>query len=240
MKLRSVFLLAAIVSLGLLSGCGSTGVAVVRIIQVSPGTGAIDTFVSNTQVASALTYSNATSYVQVSDGSHTVELTPSGQDNTSLYKQVVAIYANTYLTIFAVNPKSSISELVLTDNNTQPDTGDFKLRVVGVSPSANPVDVYVTAPSTSITNVPATFRNLSYQTAENYLQLPAGSSEVRFTNAGTKTVIADTAAFTPAVGDIDTVALADAPGGGAPYQAYVYVDAEWSNNTINPSAQPSR
>jgi hypothetical protein len=235
MKLRSVLLLFAIGSFGLLSGCGSTGVAILRIIQVSPGTGSIDAFVSNTQVASALTYSNATSYVQVADGSHTVELTKAGQDNTSLYKQVVAIYANTYLTIFAVNPSTSISELVLTDNNTQPDSGDFKLRIVQVSPGAGVVDVYVTAPSSSITNIPATFRNLSYQTAETYLQLTAGSYEVRFTNAGTKTVIADTAAFTPAVGDIDTVALADSPGGGAPYQAYDYVDAEWSNNTINPN-----
>jgi hypothetical protein len=225
----------AAASLALLAGCGSSGVAVVRIIHVAPGTGSIDAFVSDTQVATTLTYGSATQYISVPDGSHTVELTAAGQDNTSLYKQVVAVYANTYLTIFAVNPAASISELVLTDNDTQPDSGDFKLRVVHVSPSANPVDVYVTAPSTSITNVPATFRNLPYQTAEAYLQLGAGSYEVRFTNAGTKTVIADTAAFTPNVGDIYTVALADAPVGGTPYQAYVYTDAEFSNN--NPPTQ---
>jgi hypothetical protein len=236
MRLRSVLLLAAAGGLAMLAGCGSTGVAVVRIIQVSPGTGSIDAFVSDLQVANALTYGTATSYVQISDGSHTVALSPAGQDKTTLYKQVVAVYANTYLTIFAVNPSSSIAELVLTDNDTAPDTGDFKLRIVNVSPSApGPVDVYVTAPSTSITDVPATFRNVSYQTAETYLQLPAGSYEVRFTTAGTKTVIADTAAFTPAVGDIDTVALADAPGGGAPFQAYDYVDATFSNN--NPTTQ---
>ena len=33
------------------------------------------------------------------------------------------------------------------------------------------------------------------------------------------------------LGDGSTVVLADAPTGGAPYQAYNYTDAVWANNT---------
>lgn len=220
----------AVLSLGCLAGCGASGVATVRTIQLSPGTGSIDAFSSNTQIAAALPYGSASSYAQVSSSSHTVALTPAGQDKTILYKQVVEFFTNTNSTLIAVNPASSIAEYVLTDDNTQPDPGDFKLRMVHASPSAGVVDVYVTLPSVDITTVPATFRNLSYQSSEAYLQLTAGSYETRFTVAGTKTVIADTAAVTYAVGNISTVALADAPSGGAPYQAYNYTDATFANN----------
>jgi hypothetical protein len=224
---------AALFALTLLGGCGTTAVSTVRIINVSPGTGAIDSFVGNYQAASNLGYSSATSYVQVSSGGHTVTISPSGQDSTILTKQTVDFYSLNNLTIFAVNPKASISELVFYDNNTEPDPNDFKLRIVHTSPSAGVVDVYVTPPSTSITNVPPTLRNVAYQSASAYLELTAGSYEVRFTVAGTKTVLADTAAVTPAIGDVDTVVIADSPNGGPPYQAYHYVDAQFSNNANN-------
>ena len=204
-----------------------------RTIQLSPGTGSIDAFVDDTQVAVNLPYAAASTYTQVSDGNHSVELSPAGQDKVSLFKQTVDIFTNTNSTIFAVNPAASIAELVLTDDNTQPDTGDFKLRIVNVAPTtaATTVDVYVTAPSVPLTSsIPATFRNLAYSTAETYLQLPAGSYQVRFTTAGTQTVLATTAALTPNVGDIFTVAVADAPVGGTPLQAYSYTDATFSTN----------
>ncbi len=221
---------AVLVLAGLLAGCGSTAVTTVRVINLSPGTGAIDSFVSDYQAASNLGYSSATSYVQVSSGSHTVTISPSGQDKTILAQQKIDFYSLNNLTIFAVNPKASITPLIFYDNNAAPDANDFKLRIVHASPSSGVVDVYVTVPSTPITDVPATLRNVDYQTASAYLQFAAGSYEVRFTAAGTKTVLADTAALTFAVGDINTVVIADAPAGGAPYQAYRYVDAEFSNN----------
>jgi hypothetical protein len=224
---------AAASVLFLLAGCGATGVATVRVIQLSPGTASIDAFASNTQVAVNLPYANASTYTQVSDGEHTVELTPAGEDNVKLYSQVVDVFANTNLTVIAVNPVAGIGELVLTDNNEQPDANDFKLRIVNASPTtANTgVDVYVTAPSIPLTaSIPATFKNLAYATAETYLELPAGSYQVRFTTPGTQTVVATGTAFTPNVGDIYTVALADSPSGGAPLQVYPYTDATFSTN----------
>jgi hypothetical protein len=222
----------AVAVLPLAVGCGGTGVATVRTIQLSPNTGAIDAYVSNTQVAANIPYGSASPYSQVGDGDHTVEITPAGRDSTSLYKQVVEFYSNTNLTVFAVNPASGISELVLTDNNDEPDADDFKLRIVNAAPgqAAAPVDIYVTAPSTPLGTVSPTFTTVPYLVAENYLELPAGSYQVTFTNAGTTTVVAYTTAFTPSVGDIYTVALADSPTGGAPYQAYAFTDAMFSNN----------
>jgi hypothetical protein len=215
---------------GCLVGCGASGVATVRTIQLSPGTASVDAFASDTLIASAVPYGSASTYAQISTGSHTVSISPAGQDKTTLFKQVVDFFTNTNSTVIVVNPATSISEYVLTDDNAEPDTGDFSLRVVHASPSAGVVDVYVTAPSTDITNVLPTFRNMSYQTFNGYLELPGGSYETTFTIAGTKTILANTAAVTYAVGNVSTVALADAPTGGAPYQAYDYVDATWSNN----------
>jgi hypothetical protein len=219
-------------ALACIAGCGASGVATVRTIQLSPGTGSIDAFASDTLIASALPYGSASTYAQISTGNHTVSITPAGQDQTTLFKQVVDFFTNTNSTVIVVNPAVTISEYVLTDDNAEPDPGDISLRIVHASPSAGVVDVYVTAPSVDITTVPATLRNLSYQTAQGYLELPGGTYETRFTLAGTKTVIADTAAATYAIGDVSTVALADSPTGGAPYQAYGYTDAVWANNTL--------
>ena len=221
-----------------LAGCGSSGVSGVRIIHTSPGNGALDAFVSDDVVASNLPYGMATAYVQVSDGSHTVSLTPTGQDNTILQKQSQDFINQSQYTIFAVNPGSGIGQLFLLDNNTQPTAGDCKIRVVNVSPANSVVDVYVVPPSTNIATVPATLRNLAYSTASQYLQLAAQSYDVVFTPPGSKTILANTAAVTLADGDINTVALADAPGGGTPYQAYDYVDAMFSNN--NPPASVAK
>jgi hypothetical protein len=230
MSVRTVLLRMAVLGLCGMAGCGGSGVATVRTIQLSPGTGAIDAFSSNTLIASNLPYGSASSYAQIGSGSHTVAITPTGQDKTTLFKQVVDFFSNTNSTVIAVNPAATIGEYVLTDDNSQPDPGDYALRIVHASPNAGVVDVYVTPPSTDITKVPATFRNLSYQTAQGYLEQPAGSYEIRFTPAGSKMVIADTAAVTYAVGNVSTVALADAPTGGAPYQAYFYIDASFANN----------
>jgi hypothetical protein len=232
-SLRTFLFGAAGLALGCLAGCGASGVATVRTIQLSPGTASVDAFASDTLIASAVPYGSASTYAQISVGSHTVSISPAGQDKTTLFKQVVDFFNGTNSTVFVVNPATSISEYVVTDDNDQPNPGDCTVRIVHVSPSAGPVDVYVELPTVDIgsSTVEPTYRNMTYQTENGYLQTPGGSYITYFTTPGTKNIIADTSAVTYAIGDVSTVVLADAPTGGAPYQAYNYTDAVWANNT---------
>jgi Domain of unknown function (DUF4397) len=218
---------------GCLVGCGASGVATVRTIQLSPGTASVDAFASDTLIASAVPYGSASTYAQISTGSHTVSISPAGQDKTTLFKQVVDFFNGTNSTVFVVNPATSLSEYVVTDDNDEPDSGDCTLRIVHASPSAGPVDVYIVPPGTDIngSGIVPQFQNMVYQSFNGYLELPGGSYQIIFTVAGNKAMIlAHTPAVTYAIGDVSTVVLADAPTGGAPYQAYDYTDATWSNN----------
>jgi hypothetical protein len=99
---------------------------------------------------------------------------------------------------------------------------------VNVSPSAGAVDFYVTTPSVPITDIPPTISDIPYLTSEPYLQLLGGSYEIRVTPTGTKTVIADSGALTFGIGTVYSVLLGDSPNGGAPYQLYVYQDANFT------------
>lgn len=226
--LRLLAATLALTSLAGLAGCGANGVADVRVINLSPQNGAIDAFSSQQQIGSSIAYGTATSYAQVSAEGHTIAITPASMDNDILTKQKVSFTNLTYTTVIAVNPGSSIAELVLNDINNAPNPNDFALRLVNVSPSSGAVDFYVTTPSVPITGIPPTLSDVPYLTAEPYLQLLAGSYEIRVTPTGTKTVISDSGALTFGVGTVYSVLLGDSPNGGAPYQLYVYQDANFT------------
>ena len=119
---------------------------------------------------------------------------------------------------------ANITPGVLTDNNAAPDSGKVKVRVVHGSPSAGPVDIYVTAPGGDISTVSPTVSNLAFKSATDYLSVAAGSYEVFVTPTGTKTVAIDTGAINLTAGQIRTAVALDAPGGGVPLSVILLDD----------------
>lgn len=99
-----------------------------------------------------------------------------------------------YYTILALNTPAKLQAAIENDDLTPPASGDCKIRVVHGSPSAGPVDVYVTAPGVSLTDpknpVAPVLSNFLFGTETKYLQVPAGSYEVRVTVAGNPDAVA--------------------------------------------------
>ncbi|HJU75074.1 MAG TPA: DUF4397 domain-containing protein [Gemmatimonadaceae bacterium] len=94
-------------------------------------------------------------------------------------------------TVYAVGGAggTAITGFVTTDQNPAAAANQVRVRVVNMSPSRGPLDVFLTippspTPSDLVTATP-TFANLGYQNASAYITLPAGAAQFRAVPAGT-------------------------------------------------------
>lgn len=117
--------------------------------------------------------------------------------------------------VYAMDFLASIQPLVLVDDNRDVAT-EARVRIVHGSPSAGPVDIYVTAPGADLMTAQPAFTAVPFLADTSYVSLAAGSYDVTVTPAGTKT-----AAIGPATVQLDaagvyTAVARDAQGGGTP------------------------
>ena len=165
----------------------------------------------------------ATLYYPAYAGNRQLAVRRTADTTVRLLDAAIPITANTDHTVLAVG-SATITALVLTDDNAAPGAGNVKIRAVNAATAAGTVDVYVTAPGASIAAIAPTFAGVAPRTASGYLERAAGAVQVRFTTAGTKTVVRDVALGTLAAGTIRTVVLLEAAAGGTPLTSSVLID----------------
>lgn len=215
MKQRQQF---AVVCVGLLylaaglAGCGSS-TAKARIVNASPGEGAITATIGGTSVASSLDYGTGSSYATVSSGSVSLKVEQSSTSNSVLDETVSLTSKSTY-TILLANYSTSVTAVTLTDNNSSPSSGQFNLRIVQAAPSLGAADVYVVSPGTSLSSTAASVTNLSFESASTYLPFAAGTYEIYFTPTGQKTASIDSGAISFSSGEVRTVVGLNGSNGG--------------------------
>jgi hypothetical protein len=109
-----------------------------------------------------------------------------------------------YISMFSLNFSFAISNIVLTDDNSAPSSGDFKLRIVNASPGLGPQDVYIEPAGTDINTVQPTVSSLGFRAASGYSSLAAGNYEVSFTGPGQKFINVDSGSIAFSAGQIRT------------------------------------
>ncbi|HEY1272064.1 MAG TPA: DUF4397 domain-containing protein [Terriglobales bacterium] len=198
--------LGVVVSLALLftTACGSSGHTRVRFMNASPDVSSLDFLVDGNAIASNVAYGTASNYMSVSSGSRHVQVEPAGT-SSFLIDQNSSFNSATDSTFIAANFSTSISALILTDDNSAPAAGNMKLRLVNAVPAIGPVDVYIVAPGTDINTVSPTISNLALFAESGYQSLPAGSYEAIFTVPGQKFVYIDSGSLTFTAGQIRTI-----------------------------------
>lgn len=117
--------------------------------------------------------------------------------------EAVTVTADTSHTVYAVLDAGTPTAFVTLDNTTLPAGDSVKLRIVHLASAKGNVDVYVTAPNASLTALTPTLADVAPLSASDYLRLPRATYQVRFTTAGTKTVVLSS--------------TVTAPSGSAPY-----------------------
>jgi hypothetical protein len=210
---------AGILCLGIILlgvGCGGGKTTRFRLMNAVPDESNLDVLVDSSTVASNLAYGTSTGYQSVKSGSRQVQIEPSGT-TTSLLQGSVNFASGSDTTMIASNFSSSIASLVLTDDNSAPSSGNFKLRIVNAAPGLGPADVYIIAPGTDLNTVSPTLSNLAFDSAANYQTLTAGSYEVVLTLVGQKFVAINTGSLTFSAGQVRTFVSLNSQSGGFSY-----------------------
>jgi trimeric autotransporter adhesin len=237
MNVRSFALLSVAVAL---TACGTDEVGPtgfepnqptgrIRFVHAISGTTAVNVLVDAVPLGVNVAYAGTapaapTLYYPAYAGNRQFAVRRTADTSAHLLDAAVAVAANADHTVIAVGSATTATALVLTDNNTAPAAGSVKIRAVNAATAAGNVDVYVTAPGADITALAPTFAGVAPRTASGYLERAAGAIQVRFTTAGTKTVVRDVALGTLAAGAIRTVVLLEAAAGGPPLTSAVLTD----------------
>ena len=125
---------------------------------------------------------------------------------------------------------SAVTGFVTTDQNPAAAANQTRVRIVHMSPTAGPVDVFLTAPNADLTTATPTLTNVAYQTASNYLTVTPGAFQFRAVPAGTaagnrpNVVIINLPSVTLTGGTGRTFVTADNTTGGTPLRAFVLAD----------------
>jgi hypothetical protein len=216
---RLMSLYVCILGLGtilLLVGCGSGGNTRFRLMNAVPDESSLNVLVDSTSVSSNLAYGTSTGYLSEKSGSHQIGIEPSGS-STTLLQQSISFASGSDTTVISNNFSSSIANLVLTDNNSAPPSGDFKIRLINASPNLGPTDVYIVTPGTALTTVSPTISNLGFAVTPAYQSLAAANYEIELTSVGQKFAVVDTGTLTFSSGQVRTFVGLNNPSGGFTY-----------------------
>ena len=124
----------------------------------------------------------------------------------------------------------AVAGFVTADANPAPPAGQTAVRIVNMSPTAGPIDVFLTAVGADLSAATPTVANLAYQGSSAYLNFAAGTYQFRAVPAGTApasraaaVTINMNSVVLPANGG-RTIVTADNTTGGAPLRAFVLPD----------------
>jgi hypothetical protein len=176
----------------------------------------LEVLVNGTSVSNNVAYGTTNGYQSVKPGSQQVVIEPSGS-TSALVTQSISFPSGADTTVIASNFSSNISANVLTDDNSAPVSGNFKLRIVNSAPGLGPADVYIVAPLTDLNTVSPTITSLAFNSASGYQSLTGGSYEIVLTAAGQKFPAVDTGSLTFSSGQVRTFVGLNSQTGGFSY-----------------------
>lgn len=218
-------ILAGVCCLLAIAGCAAseTKSAHVRIVNASPDAPPLDVFFDGELLEENLGYSEASKYQEIDVGRKDISVSPTLSKDSIIDISAEFEEGKDY-TLVVSDVLSKIQMIVYLDDNTTPDLGDVKIRVINAAPSAPKVDIYLTRRGEDISDKDPSESNLSFTRKSRYFDKGESEYQIRATTAGTKTVIVDTGGFDLISGDIRTVLLLDVDGGGKPILSSILKD----------------
>ena len=171
-------------------------------------------------------------YAPVYTGSRAFVLKRTADTTVTVATLNFTVNENEDRTVYAIGGAagSAVTGFVTTDLNPVPVATQTRVRVVNMSPTAGPIDVFITPVNGDLTTVSPSAANLAYQGASIYLTLAPGTYQFRAVPAGTPaaaraaSVTISIASVALAGGTGRTIVTADNNVGGAPLRAFVLGD----------------
>ena len=197
--------------------------AFVRVLHNSPDAPNVDVLVNDSTALENVAYLESSNYLEVGEGSNNIKVNPTGTED-SVIDEDVSLTEGVYYTVIASDVVANIGALILTDDRTEPEAGNVRVRVVHGAPSAPAVDVYVTAASPDLSNETPVLENVSFEDFSDFLEIAEGTYEINVTLTGTTTVAIGPVSVTLNDGEIRTIVAVESDGGGAPFDLNVLAD----------------
>ncbi len=140
----------------------------VRVIHASPFVGTADVFVDGSKLLSSFQFGTVTDYVAIPAGPHKVQIALLGKGiNAAVISQTLAVSPGAVYTVAATGATpSSLALQVFSDSNLL-SPGTARLRVYQLSPDAGTVS--------ADTGGKTLLSGIDYQSASNYIAIPAGT-----------------------------------------------------------------
>jgi hypothetical protein len=211
----------AALTLAALTGSGSAEFldantpAAVQVVHASPDAPLVDVLVNGGELVADLAFPVATGLVEVPPGSYTAAVTVADNPGAIAIGPIedLPLAAGIQHSILAVGELAAIEPLILTDDPRRVST-EAKVRIVHASPTAQDVDIYVTAVGANINDEDPALTDVPFKANTGFLSLPAGSYDVTVVPAGTKTAAIGPATITIENGGVYTAIARDPLPGG--------------------------
>lgn len=220
---RALAGLGIVASLTAMAGCkldnnlgpGGGPQGLIQFINAAPRYKSVSLKVDSTTPVPFQAYSTGTSaFISSLTSARQLTVRDSANTTTLAASQLLIANQSVYLVILTQHVTGA-NLLIFPDTVSIPPSNSIGLRVINVSPSAGAVDVYITGADSTLTTPSAT--NVAYESTSGYMNVQNGGVlRVRITAAGTKTVLLDVDASLLTVGQVRSIVLLDAAGGGLP------------------------
>lgn len=182
----------------------------VRVLNAVVDSEPLDLLIDDSAKISAVALGTTSAFANFDSGSHDTKLR-SSTNSAVLFAKTLQYGSGTNYTLVAYGKRASMATVLLVDDTSAPSSGKFKIRMVGLSPEAGAVDVYLAAGD--ISAVPATLANIGYSTSSDFIELNPGTYRLTFTTAGTKDIVFQSTTQTFAAGSVYTAGVFPSVGG---------------------------
>ncbi|MFC7214501.1 DUF4397 domain-containing protein [Saliphagus sp. GCM10025334] len=154
----------------------------VRVTHLAPDAPAVDVAVDGESVVSGIAFERTTPYFVVEPGAHDVTITATGDEETVLYDESIAVETAFYTVAVLDAPEEAVRVELLSD------AGSALLRLVHAAPDAPTVDVRDAGSGRAV------FDGVGFGRGTNYVALPSGSYTLEVAPAATDDEASDTSA----------------------------------------------
>ncbi|RAS74288.1 DUF4397 domain-containing protein [Priestia endophytica] len=139
----------------------------VRIVNASNNNESVDIYIDHKPAVEGALFKNATDYMTLKEGAHTIEVYRSGEKETPLIVGDVETEGNQAYTVIAFEKEKKMSLKLLNDETSAPK-GKANVRVLNLAPVSNDLEA-------SIKNGKKLFDNLAFNDVSSYEEIKAES-----------------------------------------------------------------
>ncbi|HXC25610.1 MAG TPA: DUF4397 domain-containing protein [Gemmatimonadaceae bacterium] len=214
-------LLGLTASCMVLGGCNTSAIsgsskATLHFVNVmSGGSGSLTFNINGGTTGPTVTFPGASTCQRTPAAATDFTVEPSGTSTSLATLSGQTLTAGGVYTVFATGSTTTPYLVLLTNTYLTTATGHGQIRVINAVGTGSPFDVYIGASGAALGTANQT--NVTFNTSEPFVDVPAGSTEVQVTSPGTHTLLGTTT-FTVNSGAMLTVAFVPPStlGGGFP------------------------